>query len=47
MSSVHQGAPESIVDRCAFVRVGANKVPMTPAIKAEIIKHCRYYGTGR
>ena len=43
---VMQGAPEGILDRCTFVRVGTNKVPMTPAIKTEIMKHVRYYGTG-
>ncbi|KAI0226747.1 Calcium-transporting ATPase sarcoplasmic/endoplasmic reticulum type [Lamellibrachia satsuma] len=41
------GAPEGLLERCSFVRVGTNKVPMTPAIKAEIMKHVRYYGTGR
>ncbi|XP_074643424.1 calcium-transporting ATPase sarcoplasmic/endoplasmic reticulum type-like isoform X2 [Tubulanus polymorphus] len=42
-----KGAPEGIIDRCAFVRVGPNKVPMTAAIKAEIMKHVSAYGTGR
>ena len=42
-----KGAPEGVLDRCAFVRVGSQKVPMTPALKAEISKHCRYYGTGK
>jgi Ca2+ transporting ATPase len=42
-----KGAPEGILDRCGFCRVGSQKVPMSPQIKAEIMKHCKYYGTGR
>jgi len=42
-----KGAPEGVLERCTFVRVGAQKVPMTPALKAEIMKHCKFYGTGR
>ena len=41
-----QGAPEGVLDRCAFVRVGTNRVPLTGAIKAEIMKHVSAYGTG-
>ena len=41
-----QGAPEGVLDRCQFVRVGNEKVPMTPALKAEINKHVKFYGTG-
>ncbi|XP_035826972.1 calcium-transporting ATPase sarcoplasmic/endoplasmic reticulum type [Aplysia californica] len=42
-----KGAPEGLLDRCTHVRVGQNKVPMSPAIKNEIIKHTKSYGTGR
>ncbi|XP_064620385.1 calcium-transporting ATPase sarcoplasmic/endoplasmic reticulum type-like isoform X3 [Lineus longissimus] len=42
-----KGAPEGILERCSFVRVGGQKVPMTTAIKNEILKHCAIYGTGR
>ena len=42
----HQGAPEGLLDRCSFVRVGTEKVPMTAQLKAEIYKHVRAYGTG-
>jgi Ca2+ transporting ATPase len=42
-----KGAPEGVLDRCTFVRVGAEKVPMTPALKAEIYKQVKFYGTGR
>ncbi|GAA36484.2 Ca2+ transporting ATPase sarcoplasmic/endoplasmic reticulum [Clonorchis sinensis] len=42
-----KGAPEGVLDRCSFVRVEGKKVPMTPALKAEIVKHVAAYGTGR
>ncbi|XP_050410087.1 sarcoplasmic/endoplasmic reticulum calcium ATPase 1 isoform X2 [Patella vulgata] len=42
-----KGAPEGMLDRCTHVRIGNNKVPMSPAIKAEIIKQVKIYGTGR
>jgi len=42
-----KGAPEGLLDRCTHVRVGANKVPMSQAIKNEIMKHTLAYGTGR
>ncbi len=42
-----KGAPEGVLDRCTFVRVGSKKVPMTPQLKAEIVKHVSNYGTGR
>ena len=35
------------MDRCTHVRLGNNKVPMSPAIKNEIMKHVKSYGTGR
>ncbi|KAK3606471.1 hypothetical protein CHS0354_041418 [Potamilus streckersoni] len=42
-----KGAPEGLLDRCTHVRVGGNKVPMSPAIRNEIMKHVKAYGTGR
>ncbi|ESN89914.1 hypothetical protein HELRODRAFT_194760 [Helobdella robusta] len=42
-----KGAPEGVLDRCTYVRVGTEKVPMTAQLKAEIYKHVRFYGTGR
>lgn len=42
-----KGAPEGILDRCTHVRVGSTKVPMSPAIKNDIMKHVAAYGTGR
>merc|ERR1712226_604645 len=42
-----KGAPEGVIDRCTSVRIGSNKVPMTPPMKAETLKHIKNYGTGR
>ncbi|CAF1120236.1 unnamed protein product, partial [Didymodactylos carnosus] len=42
-----KGAPESVIERCTHVRAGTNTLPMTPAIKQEIMKLVKLYGTGR
>lgn len=42
-----KGAPEGLLDRCTHVRMQGNKVPMSPAIKNEIMKLVKAYGTGR
>jgi P-type Ca2+ transporter type 2A len=42
-----KGAPEGVLDRCSFVRVGSKRVPMTAALKQEIMRRCSEYGTGR
>ncbi|UJR09377.1 hypothetical protein I4U23_013620 [Adineta vaga] len=42
-----KGAPESVIERCTHIRVGTQKVPMTAAIKQEILKLVHQYGTGR
>ncbi|XP_030214788.1 sarcoplasmic/endoplasmic reticulum calcium ATPase 2 isoform X1 [Gadus morhua] len=42
-----KGAPEGVIDRCTHVRVGTNKVPLTPAIKEKVLATIRDYGTGR
>ncbi len=42
-----KGAPESVIERCTHIRVGTQKVPMTPQIKQEILKLVHQYGTGR
>merc|ERR1711962_1987266 len=41
-----KGAPEGIVDRCNFVRVGQEKLPLTPEVKTQIMKLIGEYGTG-
>jgi Ca2+ transporting ATPase len=42
-----KGAPEGVIDRCTHIRVGTQKLPMTPQIKQEILKLVHQYGTGR
>jgi len=42
-----KGAPEGVLDRCSHVRIGTQKVPMTPAIYNKIMEVTRQYGTGR
>merc|ERR1712223_41109 len=42
-----KGAPEGVLDRCTFVRIGTEKVPMTPEMKATIMSTAIAYGTGR
>jgi len=42
-----KGAPEGVLDRCTHVRVGTQKVPMTPAIMDKIIEVTKGYGCGR
>lgn len=42
-----KGAPEGVIDRCTHIRVGGNKVPLTPGIKEKILSVIREYGTGR
>jgi len=36
-----------VLERCTYVRVGKQRLAMTPEIKAEIQKLTREYGTGR
>ncbi|CAF4931498.1 unnamed protein product, partial [Rotaria sp. Silwood2] len=33
-----KGAPESVIERCTHIRVGTQKVPLTPQIKQEIMR---------
>ncbi|MCI4380645.1 hypothetical protein PGIGA_G00242400 [Pangasianodon gigas] len=42
-----KGAPEGVIDRCTYVRVGATRMPMTQGIKDKIMTVIREYGTGR
>lgn len=42
-----KGAPEGLLDRCTHARVQGSKIPMSPAIKNEIMKHVKSYGTGK
>ncbi|XP_068099707.1 sarcoplasmic/endoplasmic reticulum calcium ATPase 1 isoform X2 [Hyperolius riggenbachi] len=42
-----KGAPEGVIDRCNYVRVGTTRVPMTNAIKEKILTVMKEWGTGR
>uniref|UniRef100_A0AAY4D2U9 Calcium-transporting ATPase n=1 Tax=Denticeps clupeoides TaxID=299321 RepID=A0AAY4D2U9_9TELE len=42
-----KGAPEGVIDRCTYVRVGGNRVPLTQGVKDKIMSVIREYGTGR
>ncbi|CAK8692180.1 unnamed protein product [Clavelina lepadiformis] len=42
-----KGAPEGVLDRCTHVRIGKQRVRMTPEIKTEIQALVKEYGTGR
>ena len=41
-----KGAPEGVLDRCTYCRIGSEKVPMTPAMKKTILDQATIYGTG-
>ncbi|KAM6993003.1 sarcoplasmic/endoplasmic reticulum calcium ATPase 1-like [Passerculus sandwichensis] len=42
-----KGAPEGVIDRCNYVRVGTTRVPLTPAVKEKIQAVIKEWGTGR
>jgi len=42
-----KGAPEGVLERCTYYRVGSEKVPMTEEIRQEIMDKAVEYGTGR
>ncbi|CAL8310258.1 unnamed protein product [Arctogadus glacialis] len=42
-----KGAPEGVIDRCAYVRVGTERVPLTEPIKEHLLKIIKEWGTGR
>merc|ERR1712117_197603 len=42
-----KGAPEGVLDRCTYVRIGTEKVPMTPKMRDAIMAKAIEYGTGR
>lgn len=35
-----------MLERCSFVRLGTNRIPLTPAIRAEILAIVKRYGSG-
>ncbi|XP_015281297.1 PREDICTED: sarcoplasmic/endoplasmic reticulum calcium ATPase 1 [Gekko japonicus] len=42
-----KGAPEGVIDRCNYVRVGTTRVPLTPIVKDHINQVIKEWGTGR
>ncbi|KAG7266684.1 LOW QUALITY PROTEIN: hypothetical protein CRUP_038072 [Coryphaenoides rupestris] len=42
-----KGAPEGVIDRCAYVRVGTARVPLTGPIKDHLLTVIKEWGTGR
>uniref|UniRef100_A0A3B3TDY5 Calcium-transporting ATPase n=1 Tax=Paramormyrops kingsleyae TaxID=1676925 RepID=A0A3B3TDY5_9TELE len=42
-----KGAPESVMERCQFVRMGTGKVPMTPSLRDQLMAQTKEWGTGR
>jgi len=42
-----KGAPEGVLDRCAYARIGTEKVPMTQKMRDSIMEKAIGYGTGR
>lgn len=36
-----------MIDRCAYVRVGATRVPLTGSVKEKILATIKEWGTGR
>ena len=44
---VHKGAPESILDRCTYVRTAGGKLLLTSELKGEVLRKIATYATGR
>lgn len=42
-----QGAPESVIERCQYLRVGTTRVTLTPGLRDHIMTKIREWGTGR
>lgn len=43
-----QGAPESVLERCSYVRVsGSARVPLSPAVREQLLSVVREWATGR
>lgn len=46
-SSLVQGAPEGILDRCSYVRTSTGRVEMSSAVRDQIMRKVAAYGTGK
>ncbi|KAJ8253536.1 hypothetical protein COCON_G00201480 [Conger conger] len=42
-----KGAPEGVIDRCTYVRVGTTRMPLTGPVKDKIMAVIKEWGTGR
>ncbi|XP_015676530.1 sarcoplasmic/endoplasmic reticulum calcium ATPase 1-like [Protobothrops mucrosquamatus] len=42
-----KGAPEGVIDRCNYIRVGTTRVPLTASVKDHILGIIKEWGTGR
>ena len=42
-----KGAPEGVIDRCSYVRLGSTRQTLTDDMKRQIIEKVLEYGTGR
>ncbi|KAG5284126.1 hypothetical protein AALO_G00023240 [Alosa alosa] len=42
-----KGAPEGVVERCQYMRVGTTKVPLTQQLKEQLMDTIRDWGSGR
>ncbi|XP_065054226.1 sarcoplasmic/endoplasmic reticulum calcium ATPase 1-like [Rhopilema esculentum] len=42
-----KGAPEGILDRCSYVRIGKDRKEMTDELRSKIIEQIGLYGTGK
>merc|ERR1712186_121723 len=42
-----KGAPEGVLYRCTYIRIGSEKMPMTEKLRSKIMERAIEYGTGR
>uniref|UniRef100_A0A8C2WXP6 Calcium-transporting ATPase n=1 Tax=Cyclopterus lumpus TaxID=8103 RepID=A0A8C2WXP6_CYCLU len=42
-----KGAPEGVIDRCSYIRVGTSRIPLTGPVKENILSVIKEWGTGR
>merc|ERR1712209_269828 len=42
-----KGAPEGVLDRCTYIRIGSEKMPMIEKLRSKIMERAIEYGTGR
>jgi len=45
--SLRQGAPESVIERCQYLRVGTGKVLLTAGLRDQLLSKIREWGSGR